>query len=65
MDDLSYREFTFTIDIGVGTYTESISPSIEGIEQEEWDLMSKKAKLKWIERAKKEWAMEHIEISWA
>lgn len=69
MDDLSYRKFTFTMvvnsDSGPGAYSTSMSPSIDGIKQEEWDLMSDDDKMAWIGQSCTKWVIEGMVFSWS
>ena len=63
-EDLSYKEYSFKLTIGVGEIEELISPEIEGIGEDEWLAMPRPERRKWLYRASKEWAAEYIEVSW-
>ena len=63
-EDLSYKEYSFKLTIGVGEIEELVSPAIEGIDEDEWDAMPRSKRREWLYRAAKEWASEYIEISW-
>jgi len=63
-EDLSYKEYSFKLDIGTGEIEERYSPMIEGIGEDEWLAMSRPERRKWLDRASKEWASEYIKTSW-
>lgn len=65
MDDLSYRLFTFTLNIGKGERKQVVSPLEDGIDEEEWASMSDAEKEEWLDRALEEWALGYMETSWA
>lgn len=69
MDDLSYRDFTFTMVINPTSdpvaYSTSMSPSIDGIKKEEWDLMRNEDKMAWIGQACTKWVVDGMAFSWS
>ena len=63
-EDLSYKEYSFKLDIGTGEVEGRYHPALEGISEDEWLAMQRPERRKRLYCASKEWASEYIGISW-